>query len=254
MILARLKGLTYAHSPVADVAHVPPGVSPEEWSRQWEEFFNLGADEVQAVDLAAYPLRTVAKPHRFWPGSRRLHVVAHCHRFTNHHPAEWAAMRPQLLAKYQLTPKPGLPGYRENRIQVAVHLRRGDVAQAGEFAGWFTGDQVILERLGQVLEIIGKERATVRLFSEGVPEDFKAFTDLGAILHLNEDVFTTFHHFVKSDVFLMAKSTFSYLGALIGNALCIYEPFWHPKLPGWLGPQDLEGSGLADELTRRKRV
>jgi hypothetical protein len=247
MILARLKGLTYAHTPVSDVAHRPSDASEAEWAEAWENFFNLGAGEVQAADLG-YPLRPVAKPHRFWPRSRSLHVVAHCHRLTNHHPEAWAAIAPSLRERYHLSPKPELAGYGHGRVQIAVHLRRGDVASSGEFAQWFTPDEVILKRLERVLEVVGKERARVRLFSEGKPEDFKAFTDLGAVLHLDEDVFATFHHLVKSDVLIMAKSTFSYLSALIGGQVCLYEPFWHPKLPGWMGPEEIDR--LSETLAR----
>lgn len=249
MILARLKGMTYAHTPVSDVAHRPEGMPEAEWAREWEEFFNLGAGELQAADLN-YPLRAVAKPHRFWPRSRCLHVVPHSHRLTNHHPEAWAAISPALREKYHLTPKPDLPGFDDGRVQIAVHLRRGDVASTGEFAQWFTPDEVIVKRLEQVLELTGKERASVRLFSEGKPEDFAAFIDLGATLHLDEDVFTTFHQLVSSDVLIMAKSTFSYLSAIIGGQICLYEPFWHPKLPGWIGPEDF--GRLENALDQRK--
>lgn len=250
MILARLKGMTYAHTPVSDVAHRPEEVAETDWARAWEEFFNLGAGEVQATELS-YPLRPVAKPHRFWPRSRSLHVVAHCHRLTNHHPEAWAALAPALRKKYGQTPKPELPGFDDGWIQIAVHMRRGDVASTGEFAQWFTPDEVILKRLEGVLAVVGKERANVRLFSEGKPEDFKAFTELGATLHLDEDVFTTFHQLVSSDVLIMAKSTFSYLSAIIGGQVCLYEPFWHPKLPGWIGPEEAAGPALRDTLGRR---
>ena len=125
MICAKLKGLTYAHSPVADVAHVPAGTSPEDWSNRWEEFFNLGAGEITAAEIEArgYPLKPVPKPHRFLPRSRCLHVVAHCHKVTDHHPAAWAAIAPELRGRYRLSPKPALPGYGDGRVQIAVHLR-----------------------------------------------------------------------------------------------------------------------------------
>lgn len=251
MILARLKGMTYAHTPVSDVAHRPEGTAEAEWAQAWEGFFNLGSGEVHAADLK-YPLRPIAKPHRFWPHSRCLHVVAHCHRLTNHYPEAWAAIGPSLREKYHLSPKPELPGYGDGRVQIAVHLRRGDVASTGQFAQWFTPDEVILQRLERVLDVVGRDRASIRVFSEGKAEDFKAFTGLGAVLHLDEDVFTTFHHLVKSEVLIMAKSTFSYLAAIIGGGVCLYEPFWHPKLAGWLGPEEL--GKLKEYLTPDGRV
>jgi hypothetical protein len=251
MILARLKGLTYAHTPLNDVAHAPAGMPPEAWARAWEDFFNLGAGEVSAADVT-YPEHPVAKPHRFLPRSRRLQVVAHCHKFTDHHPEAWAAIAPDLGKKYVLSPKPDLQGYADGRVQVAVHLRRGDVGSSGRFSERFTGDEVVLERLGKVLEVTGKERTKIRLFSEGDPADFRAFADLGADLHLNDDVFETFHHFVKSDVLFLAKSTFSYLGGILGRNVCVYEPFWHPKLPGWLSPDELDERRIEAALASRR--
>lgn len=239
MILARLKGMTYAHTPLCDVAHAPAGMEQDEWARAWEEFFNLGAGEISAADVA-YPERPVPKPHRFFPRSRRLHVVAHCHKVTDHHPEAWAAIAAELAEKYALSPKAELPGYADDCVQIGIHLRRGDVGSSGRFSERYTGDEVVLARLEKVLKVTGKDGAKIRLFSEGEPADFQAFADLGADLHLNDDVFETFHHFVKSDVLFLAKSTFSYLGGVIGRKVCIYEPFWHPKLPGWLAPDELE--------------
>lgn len=255
MILARLKGLTYAHSPVADVAHVPAGTLPADWARLWEDFFNLGAGEITAAEIEAkgYPLRSVRKPHRFLPRSRCLQVVAHCHKVTDHHPEAWAAIAPVLREKYRLSPKPALSGYDDGRIQIAVHLRRGDVGSSGQFSERFTPDEVVLSRLCRVLEAIGPDRATVRLFSQGSPDDFRAFTGLGVRLHLDDDVFATFHHFVRSDLLFVAKSTFSYLGGVIGGNVCICEPFWHPMLPGWLRPEELDKQDIKRLLEDKAR-
>ena len=250
MILARMKGLIYAHSPVSDVAHSPLGVDDATWSRQWEDFFNLGHGEVEAagVEAKGYRLRKVEKPHRFLPRGKCLQVVAHCHKVTDHHPEAWAGISPLLRERYLLSPKPDLSGYDDGKIQIAVHLRRGDVGSTGRFSERFTDDEIVLERLRKVLAAVGPERARVRLFSQGAPDSFAAFTDLGATLHLDDDVFETFHHFVRSDVLFLAKSTFSYLGGVIGGNVCIYEPFWHPGLPGWLKPEDLDGSRLKEAI------
>ncbi|MCW1921134.1 hypothetical protein OKA05_01125 [Luteolibacter arcticus] len=254
MICARLKGLTYAHSPVSDVAHVPEGTTPAAWSQAWESFFNLGAGEVPAAEIEGrgYPIVTVPKPHRFFPRSRRLQVVAHCHKLTDRHPEAWAAIAPLIREKYLLSPKPELTGYDDGKVQIAVHLRRGDVGASGRFSERFTADELVLARLRRVLAAVGPDQATVRLFSQGQPDDFRAFTELGTQLHLDDDVFESFHHFVRSDVLFVAKSTFSYLGGVIGgNNICLYEPFRHPPLPGWL-PADFDDPAFRGSLDRVK--
>lgn len=252
MILAGLKGMTYVHTPLTDVEHAPAGMDPVSWGARWESFFNLGHGEIPATEIEArgYPQVVVAKPHRFLPRSRRLYGVAHCHKFTDHHPEAWAAIAPRLREKYSITPKPAPSGYDDGRVQIAVHLRRGDVAATGKHAQWFTPDEAVLARLRRVLAAIGPAGGTLRLFSQGRPEEFHAFTELGAQLHLDDDVFETFQHFVRSDILFIAKSTFSYLGGVIGGRVCIAEPFWHPSLPGWLSPEDLATPALERALTR----
>lgn len=39
---------------------------------------------------------------------------------------------------------------------------------------------------------------------------------------------------VTADVVVMAKSSFSFVPALLNaKATVLYSPFWHPALPGW---------------------
>ena len=253
MIFARLRGLTYAHSPLTDIEHAPPGTSRAEWSAAWESFFSLGSGEVSAADLEADGIRTIAlpKPHRGRLQSDSLHVVAHCHKVTDRHPDAWAAIAPTLREKYLSTPKPVLPTDPPAAIRIAVHLRRGDVDPSGRFAERFTADDKVLGRLTQLLDALGPDRdkAIIRLFSQGDPDDFSAFADLGAELHLDDDAFRSFHLMFASHVVILAKSTFSYLAGLLGGALCIYEPFRHPLLPGWLDFQSTE-SLPPDQLAR----
>ena len=180
-------------------------------------------------------------------------MVAHCHKVTDHHPLAWAAIAPELREKYRLSPKPAPTGYDDGRVQIAVHLRRGDVGSSGQFSERFTADEVVLSHVRRVLEAVGPNRATVRLFSQGSPDDFRAFAELGVHLHLDDDVFETFHHFVQSDILFVAKSTFSYLGGVIGGNVCICEPFWHPPLPGWLRPEELDTPDLDRLLKDRSR-
>ena len=64
MIYARLKGLVYAHTPLADVAHAPAGTRSEDWSEAWERFFSLGEGETPAKQLADLPEMQLPLPYR----------------------------------------------------------------------------------------------------------------------------------------------------------------------------------------------
>lgn len=250
MIFARLKGIRYAHSPLTSVAHHPPEISPVEWSRRWEDFFSLGVGEIPSSQLEDMGLRVrpTRKLRFFVPRSKSLHVVPHCHKITDLHPGAWSAIAPSLRQKYYLRPKPALPGEGDPRVQIAIHVRRGDVGASGRFSERFTPDAVLLSRLRRVVEILGRDHVDIRLFSEGNPCDFQPYSDLGINLHLNEDIFVGFHHFVKSDILFTAKSSLSYLGGVIGGNLCIHEEICHPTLPGWFKAEEVESTDFAERL------
>jgi len=235
LIFARHRGLRYAHTPLSRVAHAPPGVSTADWSQRWERCFNLGHDETPAAELIerGLRLREVPKVHRFLPRSRTLHRVAHCHKVTDRHPLAWAGFAPELRRRYRLTPKPELPPRPPDTLRVAVHFRRGDVGRSGRFSERFTETDAIVPTLRRVIEAAAPARCEIDLLSVGEPADFAAFTELGATLRLDEDAFLSFQRMVAADLVFTAKSTFSWLAAILGGALVIHEPFWHPPMPGW---------------------
>jgi hypothetical protein len=251
MIFAQLRGLTYAHTPVTDAAHSPADQSAAEWSARWEDFFNLGLGETSAAEIEkrGLPIVPIKKPHRFLPRSNRFYRVAHCHKVTDRKPQTWAAIAAPLREKYFATPKPDDWLAATGRLRIAVHLRRGDVAASGRFSERFTATEVVAARLEKLVRIIGPERAEIRLFSQGEATDFEAFTRLGASLHLDEDVFESFHQMVRADILFTAISTFSYLAALIGGAQVIYEPYRHPRLPHWHNADEF--LDLPDEAIRK---
>ncbi|BCX49883.1 conserved hypothetical protein [Haloferula helveola] len=230
MIYARLRRATYVHSPLQTVAHAPLGESTEDWSARWENFFSLGYGETQASSLSGIPENTLAKPHRRSPRSGKLNVVAHCHKVTDHHPEAWASIAPELRRKYEVSPKPEPPGFDENFLHIAVHLRRGDVTADGRFSERFSSTDRLLPALRRHFS---EERCRLHLYSQGNAEDFPEFAEFDPWLHLDEDAFVSFHGMVTADVLFTAKSTFSYLAGIIGDGEVVYEPFWHPCLPGW---------------------
>lgn len=252
MIFARLRGVRYAHTPVGPVAHAPVDESTEHWSRRWEEFFSLGDGEIQAADLDRYPRVAIAKPHRARLRSHRLHVVSHCHKVTNHHPEAWAAIAPEIRNKYELSPKPELPPRSPGKVEIAVHLRRGDVAPDGRYAERFSPNERVLPCLRELSRILGPDRCSFHLHSQGKTEDFPEFSDMGFEFHLDRDPFESFHHMSRADVLLAAKSTFSYLAGLIGTGIVVLDPFWHPALPDWLtlDQPDLTAR-IEEKLSRR---
>ena len=225
-IFAELKGIRYLHTPLQSLEHTPAGCDATAWASRWEEFLNYAASESPLPDV---PVTPAAKAHRLRPLSGHVYSVKHCHKITNHLPDHWHNLRPGLREKYRATPKPAID---ENPV-LAVHVRRGDVSYQGKNPDRYTPLDQIIARIELALGHLPEPR--VKIYSQGSPEDFAAITDrFNAELCLGEDEFTTFHALVGADARVMAKSSFSYLAALIADGVTVYEPFWHPPMPDWI--------------------
>jgi len=238
ILYATEQGATYAHTPFQQIAHGPDELEPAEWVESWERFFSIGDGEVQAADLHELKQVELAKPHRKSPKKGALNVVHHCHKVTNHLPDAWHALRPSIRTKYFSQAKPPTPLDDKAKLNVAVHVRRGDVTQNGNFSERFTEGSMIQSHVERVIGLLGKERCQVHLFSQA-GQDLSEFDDLDPQWHLDLDPLTTIHAMVSADVLFAAKSCFSWLAGLIGTGHVIQDDFWHPSMPDWINFSEL---------------
>ena len=142
-----------------------------------------------------------------------------------------------LVEKYYGSPKSEyILNYDPQIINVAIHIRRGDVKSDNQFWEKFTDNGYILRVLQKVLNIIASHgiETIVCVYSEGEGKDFKELQNLNARFFLNEDPFTTFNNLVCADVLILSKSTFSYTAGLLSNGIVFYEPFWHRPQANWI--------------------
>jgi len=250
MLFARHRNLTYFHSPFRRIEHERPenGIDPAE---TWENFFNLGSGEYSYESAEASRLRSVSVDSLHidrvkWKGNV-LYEIKHCHLFGDSFPHLYEHLSPVLQAKYNLTPKPPLAFFSSSKINVAIHIRRGDILAADGSVYQperYTATPAVLATLKCVikaLDRLGLDR-TIHLFSDGDPGGFDDAAELGATLHIKERTFQTFHHLVSADILIMAKSAFSYTAALLSNGIKLYDKFWHKPLPSWVlvDHQDLD--------------
>lgn len=203
LLLAKLKGLTYVHKPFTDIAR---GISPE----RAEAFFNLGHGELQLDALDPKPEKGL-----FLFSSSRVN------------PFRWGLIAQSVKDKYYLTPK--TTTYDSTKINVAFHVRRGDITRE-HVSDRFTENEVVLAIQKRIATL--QHPFAYHLFSQGEPKDFEGFDAFQ--LHLDEDPLETFHHLVAADVLIMAKSSFSYAAALLSEGIKVYEPHWHPPVMDWI--------------------
>lgn len=119
---------------------------------------------------------------------------------------------------------------------IALHIRRGDVTKQ-RYTSRYTSniDYInIVKKLGYV------PSAVIHIFSEGDEKDFQdivdAFHDIKIVMHINENICSTFHHLVMSDILVVARSSFSYCAGLINKNTIIannIKRWWHKPLASW---------------------
>jgi hypothetical protein len=239
---ARHNGLTYLHTPLEAAGHADRPAA--EWAAAWERTFNLGAGELAATPelerqrgpvanfillygWALLPLYDAARP---WGVSR--------------------ALVREVREKYYLTKRP-----RENaRFTVGVHVRRGDV-DAASYPEMWTDVAVIAATLDTVRSVLAEMGIAyaVHIHSQGPAGELASLEGDDVTLHLDEDALSTFDDLVGADLLVMAKSSFSYLAAIVGEGIKITQEFYEP-LDDWI-PCDPTGAFdrqlLIDQLRGR---
>jgi hypothetical protein len=233
---ARALGIHYAHTPFRCMEHAPK--DPADWATRWEKFLNLGDGEVQAASLGLQPIplsTLIWEPER-WNDEPLLVYVHHAHDFTDHWVDSYRLIVPLLRRRYSgFSGHPRKLSGRPNDVEVAVHVRRGDVTLEQNPAR-YTHNCYILRVIRTIARLVADYglRPKLVLYSEGRSDSFRGFADCGCTFHLSEDAQAAFHGLVSADVLVMAKSSFSYTAALLSNGVKMYGPFWHPPLAEWV--------------------
>ena len=127
-------------------------------------------------------------------------------------------------------------------MNVAIHIRRMNKedykrtkAPNSCLMGMDVPDDLYLTSMSQVEKISGDRPVRIHIFSQGKAEDFEIYLSQhnNVVLHLNEDLESTFTQMVYADVLLTAPSALSYSAGLLSRGIVFYIEFCNPKLPHW---------------------
>ena len=123
---------------------------------------------------------------------------------------------------YYKNPKPVI----EN-IDIAIHIRRGDVSQVINKNRYTSNDTYnkIIEKLK-----VKYPDYNILIFSQGTHADFNDLHISKDNLRLNLDILVTFHSLVSAKVLVMSKSSFAYSAGILNKNTVYYEQFLHNKL------------------------
>jgi hypothetical protein len=147
-----------------------------------------------------------------------------------------------------------LPG----RVNVAVHVRRGDVNARTPARGtpddyYFWLMDIVREKAPEAEFHVFSEKPYKRKADGEDIDIFEEYRKWGANVHVDTEARETLAHMARADVLLTAKSSFSYVAAFL-NPNCVLHQPWKMGLEGWVRlPKasqkgNMEGERIAQEI------
>lgn len=251
ILFAKKFNITYVHTPLQNVEHAPGQKS--EWSQRWENFFSLGENEIKIEDINRKHLKFKKVKYSFllYKKENTLYSLSNCHSFTDKFSYEYLSIIGSLRNKYFKNNKSSP----EESLIICIHIRRGDVSINNSNSFRYTHNQFLVEKLKTISQLLDSNAVhyKIHIFSQGRLPDFTDFEPFNPVYYLNYDEFETFNSLVGANILLMAKSSFSYMAAILNQGIVLYEPFWHSALPGWINMQ-LPESFLIKSLENQRRL
>jgi hypothetical protein len=230
---AQAFGLTYVHRPFRIVEHAEGPM--DEWARQCEEHFNLGAGAVTEGEGfgPVVPLDELLTAPGKWPETAIIAAPHYLH-YCNRDPEAWERALPLLRARFRENKRPRPNG----SFRIALHMRRGDVtADNKKVARNFTPNAAFLRTLETITDVVSdyaSGEVRIELYSQGDPAIFADFVRFGCELRLDEPALSTHRELTEADVLIMSKGAFSYTAGVLGEGVTLYDPQKYRPLRDWI--------------------
>ena len=244
IIFADVFGLTYVHTPISNVQHI---LNFGDQLKYWNNYLNFNNyKSINSLNLDTLNKKNVRKPVFFWKKSNTIYFVRNCHQFTDHHLVDY-----QVIRSLKKIYKPANLNRFENVLNIAIHVRRGDVSEDNINSSRYTPLNILNKLLKDIIKIASENRFDylINLYSQGKENDFSGLGDIKVNYRLDENEFSTFKSLVESDILITAKSSFSYTAALFSDGIILYEPFWHPPMKNWISINSYKYSILSKKIS-----
>lgn len=154
-----------------------------------------------------------------------------CHAFTNLFPSRLESLVPEFRQRAEKALANWEKSFGTPLEEIIVHLRRGLIDDGSERLR-LTSDSTLLEQLKLLREKYPDYRIRIYTY-ESSPELEKLVADY-AVLDSKSSEFQVVLACSRAKVFLMAKSSLSYVAAMLNPNTVFYQEFWHPKLSSWI--------------------
>ena len=152
--------------------------------------------------------------------------VPHCHEFTNLFPHLIMGLRKELRANVGCSiSKVSGP----ECFEAVIHVR-GAIGGVEDDSPRRSSFDLVREKISQARTAAGH----VVIYSSEYDLRLEGAGAQQSEIDSSSDVFQVLRCMAQAEYFYMAKSSLSYVGALLCRGKVYYEPFWHPPMDDWL--------------------
>jgi hypothetical protein len=223
-------GIPYIHTPFSVIDHTSSKIEVDEW----ENSFALGVG-FSSIESHARPIinvKTYAKSPANWIRRDAIVCLRHAHGYLDDHVWPYDSILERVRTRFLN----GKGNASTAALDVAVHVRRGDVIPSDRQR--YTHDRSILTTIECIARACANAgvKDNITIYSQGKESDFTNFA--GYELRLNINPLDTLRALATASLFVMAKSSFSYVAALLNAGIVVYEPFWHTPRDRWVYAND----------------
>jgi len=123
--------------------------------------------------------------------------------------------------------------FTNGKTNVAVHIRRQN-SHDNRVEGTDTSDEFFLNAIKRIKEEHSDKDLQFHIYSQGNMEQFEIYKGDDTILHIDQELCSTFIELVASDILVTSFSSLSYIAGYLTDGIVYYHPFWHPPRSKWI--------------------
>jgi hypothetical protein len=270
--LAHKYGIEFVHSPFCGNQTQPQIDVPVQ---EWENFLGFGYGELREHDLPKN-IEKIQLPNLLWDEASWYGTTIDREEFQdiilnhNNENVLFECAKNQFVVsdvnymriwnlryKYDMARKtwPTIKTHLvSDHVNIAVHIRRGDVTAKGRYKVRWLSDNFYINIMCELQRIFG-ECVVFHVYTDGTKEDIRSICDLRIFEQIKiypwgSDIFETFHNMARANILIFGKSQFSVLASLINPNIKIgYKWSPHCELPNAeFVEADLNGSFDLDKF------
>lgn len=125
------------------------------------------------------------------------------------------------------------PEKRHREYTIVVHMLRGNSSPCKEKSRGFYSYLPNLHYQNLIDKYMQPGARVIIYTSAKSFEDLNEFRNRGYEVNTDTSLKDTWKEFVTADVFIMSRSDFSMVPAMVANGIVVYTPFWHHILRRW---------------------